>query len=145
MKLSYCNLFKVCQSCAPKTPFFDNASDYFKWATWSTSSNQIDIKFVVGVFLETAHPRKFESVVQKAISTYPSQQVDLSNCHKVQINNRYEDLLKLLENPCWHSLHNSIDSNTWTLYCHLLEWLVSQVFLRHVIQYIMVLFFKVEF
>ena len=43
-----------------------------------------------GIFLATAHPKKFESVVIKAIPEYPLQEVDLSNCSKAVIGNDYE-------------------------------------------------------
>ena len=51
----------------------------------------------LGIFLETAHPKKFESVVQRAIPDYPTQEVDLSNCQRKTINNSYADLLAILE------------------------------------------------
>ena len=43
----------------------------------------------VGVFLATAHPKKFESVVVKAIPDYPIQQVDLGECQKFEIADDY--------------------------------------------------------
>ena len=51
----------------------------------------------LGVFLETAHPRKFEAVVKKAIPTYPIQEVSLNNCSKVTIDNSYDCLLQELK------------------------------------------------
>ncbi len=50
----------------------------------------------VGLFLETAHPRKFEHVVAKALPSYPIQEVDLANCSKTSIDNSYQSLLKQL-------------------------------------------------
>lgn len=52
----------------------------------------------IGMFLETAHPRKFESVVKKALPSYPIQDVDLSNCSKHSMANSYEELVKLILN-----------------------------------------------
>jgi len=43
-----------------------------------------------GIFLATAHPKKFESVVAKAIPNYPLQSVDLSHCRKSSIANDYK-------------------------------------------------------
>ena len=42
-----------------------------------------------GIFLATAHPKKFESVVVQAISGYPIQEVDLNGCNKSVIGNNY--------------------------------------------------------
>lgn len=52
----------------------------------------------LGIFLETAHPRKFESVVKKALPTYPIQDVDLSNCSKHSMDNSYEELVRIILN-----------------------------------------------
>lgn len=43
-----------------------------------------------GIFLATAHPKKFESVVVQAISDYSIQEIDLSGCKKSVIGNDYE-------------------------------------------------------
>ena len=43
-----------------------------------------------GIFLATAHPKKFESVVVQAIPDYPIQEVDLSRCTKSVIGNDYK-------------------------------------------------------
>jgi threonine synthase len=43
----------------------------------------------VGVFLETAHPTKFESVVQKALPEFKPVAVDLSTCQKTSMANDY--------------------------------------------------------
>jgi len=50
----------------------------------------------LGVFLETAHPQKFSSVIQKVILHYAAPQVDLKNCSKIAIDNSYNDFLILL-------------------------------------------------
>lgn len=50
----------------------------------------------LGVFLETAHPQKFNEVVRLAIPMLPDSEVDLSGCAKVSIGNNYMDLLKIL-------------------------------------------------
>ncbi|MCH2023901.1 MAG: threonine synthase [Saprospiraceae bacterium] len=51
----------------------------------------------IGVFLETAHPKKFESVVQKAINNFPSNEVNMDNCKKVSISNSYKELVNILQ------------------------------------------------
>lgn len=51
----------------------------------------------LGIFLETAHPKKFESVVQRAIPDYPTQEVDLSDYKRKAIDNSYGDLLAILK------------------------------------------------
>lgn len=50
----------------------------------------------VGVFLETAHPRKFESVMKKAIPTYPIKYVSFKDCSKRSMTNSYEELVELI-------------------------------------------------
>jgi len=50
----------------------------------------------VGVFLETAHPQKFSSVIQKVIFNYTEPQVNLKNCSKISITNSYKALCKIL-------------------------------------------------
>lgn len=50
----------------------------------------------LGVVLETAHPRKFESVVQKVISSYPDNEVDLEGCQKLAMANSYVDFKNYL-------------------------------------------------
>ena len=47
----------------------------------------------IGLFLETAHPNKFEDIVKKAIPDFPIPSVDLSNCTKISIGNKYEELV----------------------------------------------------
>ena len=43
-----------------------------------------------GIFLATAHPKKFESVVVQAIPDYPTELIDLNGCKKSLIANNYE-------------------------------------------------------
>ncbi|MDG1717080.1 MAG: threonine synthase [Saprospiraceae bacterium] len=43
-----------------------------------------------GIFLATAHPKKFESVVVQAIPGYPTELIDLNGCKKILISNNYE-------------------------------------------------------
>ncbi|MDG1101332.1 MAG: threonine synthase [Saprospiraceae bacterium] len=43
-----------------------------------------------GIFLATAHPKKFESVVVQAIPGYPIELIDLNRCKKTLIANNYE-------------------------------------------------------
>lgn len=50
----------------------------------------------VGIFLETAHPRKFEEVVRKAIPEFPDIPVSLSNHQKQTISNSFEELKEVL-------------------------------------------------
>jgi len=50
----------------------------------------------VGVFLETAHPQKFSSVIQKVILNYAEPQVDLKNCSKIAMQNSYQVFCKLI-------------------------------------------------
>jgi len=50
----------------------------------------------MGVFLETAHPQKFSEIINKAIPTYGSINVDLSTCQKLKMNNSYSELRRLL-------------------------------------------------
>lgn len=50
----------------------------------------------VGVFLETAHPNKFESVVQKALPNFKPLTVDLTNCKKTSIGNDFESFREVL-------------------------------------------------
>ncbi|BDS11164.1 threonine synthase [Aureispira anguillae] len=51
----------------------------------------------IGVFLETAHPKKFEEVVQKAIPNYPKNEVDLGACKKECIGKEYIAFKTLLQ------------------------------------------------
>lgn len=51
----------------------------------------------IGVFLETAHPQKFSSVIQKVILHYAEPQVNLKNCSKIFLNNTYADFVNLLK------------------------------------------------
>lgn len=46
----------------------------------------------VGIFLETAHPQKFASIMAKAINGYEAKQVDLNGCKKVSMRNDYDNL-----------------------------------------------------
>ena len=50
----------------------------------------------IGVVLETAHPKKFDQVVQQAVPNYSNDEVDLSNCEKVCIANDYQVFRELL-------------------------------------------------
>lgn len=50
----------------------------------------------IGLFLETAHPQKFSSVIQKVIPNFKASEVDLSNCLKIGIQNNYKSLCNLL-------------------------------------------------
>ena len=50
----------------------------------------------IGVFLETAHPQKFSEIIVKAIPDYRSKEVDLKDCEKIKMNNRYGDFYDLL-------------------------------------------------
>jgi threonine synthase len=50
----------------------------------------------IGVFLETAAPKKFENVVQKAIPNFPNNEVDLTNCYKTEMSNNYLDFKNFL-------------------------------------------------
>lgn len=49
-----------------------------------------------GIFLETAHPKKFEQIVRKAIPSFPNAVVDLGGCQKTTIRKNYEDLRDFL-------------------------------------------------
>jgi len=49
-----------------------------------------------GLFLATAHPRKFEAVVQKAIPGYPANNAEIDSGFKTQIKNDYKQLLEIL-------------------------------------------------
>jgi len=51
----------------------------------------------LGLFLETAHPQKFSSVIQKVIPSFKAPKVDLSHCSKKTIKNNYKNLCDLLE------------------------------------------------
>ncbi len=51
----------------------------------------------IGVFLETAHPQKFSSIIQKVILSYAEPQVDLNSCSKITIDNSYNDFVALLK------------------------------------------------
>lgn len=50
----------------------------------------------LGIFLETAHPQKFASVIRQAIPSYKVEIPDLSNCHKTSINNDYNAFIDAL-------------------------------------------------
>ncbi len=52
-----------------------------------------------GLFLATAHPKKFESIVIKAIPDYSIQEVDLSDCQKTIIANDYEAFINQIGTP----------------------------------------------
>ncbi len=49
-----------------------------------------------GIFLETANPRKFELVVNKAIDSFVPATFSLENCHKEMIENSYQQFCELL-------------------------------------------------
>lgn len=50
----------------------------------------------IGLFLETAHPQKFSSVIQQVIPDFKTESVDLSICSKIEIQNNYKSLCNLL-------------------------------------------------
>lgn len=50
----------------------------------------------IGLFLETAHPQKFSEIMQKAIPSYASEKVDLSNAKKLSIENNYDKLVEII-------------------------------------------------
>ncbi len=50
----------------------------------------------IGLFLETAHPQKFSSVIQQVIPDFKTTEVDLTNCLKIEIQNNYKSLRQLL-------------------------------------------------
>ena len=50
-----------------------------------------------GIFLETAHPKKFERVVQQVVPDFPDNIVDLSQCKKTTMKNTYADFKAFLE------------------------------------------------
>jgi threonine synthase len=50
----------------------------------------------IGLFLETAHPQKFSEIIQKAIPSYESEKVDLSNAKKLSIENDYQKLVEII-------------------------------------------------
>lgn len=50
----------------------------------------------IGLFLETAHPQKFSEIIQKAIPSYESEKVDLSNAKKLSIENKYDKLVEII-------------------------------------------------
>jgi threonine synthase len=50
----------------------------------------------IGLFLETAHPQKFSEIIQKAIPSYESEKVDLSNAKKLSIENDYDKLVEII-------------------------------------------------
>jgi len=56
----------------------------------------------LGLFLETAHPGKFGSVVKKAIPTYSIREVSLNKCSKATINNSYDCLLQEIKRTTTH-------------------------------------------
>ena len=49
-----------------------------------------------GIFLATAHPKKFESVVVQAIPDYPTELIDLNGCKKSLIANNYEAFVEVM-------------------------------------------------
>ena len=51
----------------------------------------------IGIFLETAHPKKFEQVVQQVVSDFPDNVVDLSQCQKTAMENSYTAFKAYLE------------------------------------------------
>lgn len=51
-----------------------------------------------GTVLGTAHPLKFDKVIQKVIPDFQSPQADLSNCNKKSIGNCYETYKSLILN-----------------------------------------------
>jgi threonine synthase len=50
----------------------------------------------IGIFLETAAPQKFESIVQKAIPNFPNNEVDLSKSKKTELASKYIDFKEFL-------------------------------------------------
>lgn len=52
----------------------------------------------VGIFLETAAPKKFENIVQKVITDFPDNDVDLSNCEKIEMKKDYIYFKEYLKN-----------------------------------------------
>ena len=52
----------------------------------------------VGIFLETAAPKKFENIVQKVITDFPNNDVDLSNCEKIEMKKDYIYFKEYLKN-----------------------------------------------
>lgn len=52
----------------------------------------------VGIFLETAAPKKFENIVQKVIPDFPDNDVDLSNCEKIEMKKDYIYFKEYLKN-----------------------------------------------
>jgi threonine synthase len=50
----------------------------------------------VGVVLGTAHPCKFEQVIQQVIPAYPSKIVELKDCSKTNINPKVQELVTQL-------------------------------------------------
>ena len=50
----------------------------------------------IGVFLETAHPKKFSEIIVKAIPDYKSDKVDLNGCRKISMKKQYIELRKIL-------------------------------------------------
>jgi len=53
----------------------------------------------VGLFLETAHPKKFESVVKQALPSYPIHDVNLQGCSKISMNNSYAEFVNHILTP----------------------------------------------
>ncbi|MDG1848952.1 MAG: threonine synthase [Flavobacteriales bacterium] len=47
-----------------------------------------------GVFLETAHPQKFATVMKKALPDFVEETADLKDCHKTHLANNYEAFVK---------------------------------------------------
>lgn len=53
-----------------------------------------------GIFLATAHPKKFEKAVKLAVPTFEMDEVDLSNCHKVVMDKDYAQFKSHLLAKC---------------------------------------------
>ncbi|MCH2225444.1 MAG: threonine synthase, partial [Crocinitomicaceae bacterium] len=51
----------------------------------------------LGVFLATAHPKKFSKVITKAVPDYREEETSLNLCHKKQIKNEYSSLKSLFK------------------------------------------------
>lgn len=49
-----------------------------------------------GIFLATAHPKKFESVVKRVITNFPSPDVNLSDCNKIAMSVDYDQFVNIL-------------------------------------------------
>ena len=53
----------------------------------------------VGLFLETAHPKKFESVVKQALPSYPIHDINLQGCEKISMKNSYAEFVNHILTP----------------------------------------------